>query len=55
MKDPEYAYVKKKPDREPILRPPVRFIYVYNIIFSSFLKVTPPRTPQPPKVPVCYV
>jgi len=35
VKDPEYAHVKKKPEREATQRPPD----------------TPPRPPQRPKVP----
>ncbi len=52
MKDPEYAHVKKKPEREATQRPPVRNFYFKIILYFCFLKVTPPRPVQPPKITV---
>jgi hypothetical protein len=36
VKDPEYAHVKKKPEREPIQRPPVGVFLLLFIFIESF-------------------
>jgi hypothetical protein len=47
---PEYAHVKKKPERPPV----GDLILILKIICLVF-KVTPPRTPQPIIISVCYL